>query len=930
MCAAEPPPAPEPAQQRALAVPGPASLDDCPAVAASLSEAAVILPGAAPRLLPAAEAARALRGRPMPILCHAPTVARRLGVARFPALDLLELYAFARPARFCLPTPAGLARALGLPAPEGLEDAVRLLRRAADALLAALAEPDFRDMDAAPIARAMGDGGWPWAPHVLAALARRGFATDDARPRQGLDVWVRLPSWPESAPEPAAGHRPVSAAEARARLAQMVGAGAEPRPQQSDYASAVAAAFQPRETEGAPHFVIAEAGTGVGKTLGYLAPASVWAEKNGGTVWISTYTRNLQRQIDGELDRLHPEPHVKARRVVVRKGRENYLCLLNYEDALARAVSLVALGLVARWARLTRGGDIAGGDFPAWLADLVGPRDTLALADRRGECVYAACAHYGRCFVERTVRQARRADLVVANHALVMAQAALGGLDDGSVPTRLVFDEGHHVFDAADSAFSAELSGRRGAELRRWLLGAEGARGSRARGLSRRIVDLAEADGPTGAALAQVLDGALALPAPGWQARLAEGRTRNPAEAFLALVRRQVYARAAGPEAGYDLETSTAPPVDGLGAAAAGLETALAALSRPMKALAGRLMALMDEQAASLETAQRQRIEAVARGLVRRAESEVDAWRSMLGALAAETPAAFVDWFSVSRDQGRDVDAAMHRHWVDPTIPFARHVAGPAHGVLVTSATLRDGTGDNDADWAAAEAMTGAAHLAAPAVRAQVPSPFDYAAQTRVFVVTDVRRNDPVQVAAACRELFLAAGGGALGLFTAIARLRAVHARIAGPLEAAGLPLLAQHVDSMDTASLVDIFRAEEDACILGTDAIRDGVDVPGRSLRLVVFDRVPWPRPTILHRARRAAFGGAAWDDRIVRLRLKQGYGRLVRRGADCGVFVMLDAAMPSRLAGAFPDGVAVRRLGLAEAVAETRAFLAGAAREA
>ena len=82
--------------------------------------------------------------------------------------------------------------------------------------------------------------------------------------------------------------------------------------------------------------MLAEAGTGVGKTLGYIAPASLWAEKNQGAVWMSTYTRNLQSQIDGELDRLYPDPAQKRRRVVIRKGRENFLCLLNYEDA-ARA-----------------------------------------------------------------------------------------------------------------------------------------------------------------------------------------------------------------------------------------------------------------------------------------------------------------------------------------------------------------------------------------------------------------------------------------------------------------------------------------------------------------------------------------------------------------------------------------------------------------
>ncbi|HUB96264.1 MAG TPA: helicase C-terminal domain-containing protein, partial [Stellaceae bacterium] len=142
-------------------------------------------------------------------------------------------------------------------------------------------------------------------------------------------------------------------------------------------------------------------------------------------------------------------------------------------------------------------------------------------------------------------------------------------------------------------------------------------------------------------------------------------------------------------------------------------------------------------------------------------------------------------------------------------------------------------------------------------------------------------------------------------------------------LEAAGLPLLAQHVDGMDTATLVDIFRAEEDSSLLGTDAVRDGVDVPGRSLRLIVFDRVPWPRPDILHKARRQEFGLQRYDDGLTRLRLRQAFGRLVRRADDCGVFVLLDRAMPSRLLGAFPEGVPIERLGLKDTIAATASFL-------
>jgi ATP-dependent DNA helicase DinG len=910
----------------APALPGSAARAQAPALVAGLGAAVWLSPeGEIERLSHKAVASR-LAGA-QPLLCHAPATARRLGLERFPCLDLLELYAFVRPARFCLPTPGGLADALGLARPRSLEEAALLLVRAASRLLDELGAREAGVPETVGLAQAMAQGGWSWSRAVLAALN----AEDDIWSRTGaFAVWRQLPANEDYAPEPPPGHKPVTPAEARARLAAILGGTAEDRPQQADYASAVAAAFQPRDEAGLPHFVIAEAGTGVGKTLGYLAPASVWAEKNEGPVWVSTFTKNLQHQIDRELDRLFPTRAEKARKVVIRKGRENYLCLLNMEEA-AELVRVnpregVALGLLARWAARTRDGDMVGGDFPAWLVDLIGRERSLGLADRRGECIYSACPHYQKCFIERSVRRARGAEIVGANHALVMIQAALGGIDDLYLPTRYVFDEGHHLFDAADNAFSAYLSGRETADLRRWLLGAEGKARSRARGLQRRVGDLVVEDEAALEALGAVLEHARALPTDGWLQRLKEENPVGPAEGFLAKLRQQVHARAAGDAASpYHLEAATAEPVPGLIEAAGRLEGALERLAQPLRRLAARLAARLDEDAAELDSATRLRIEAICRGLARRSDAQLMSWSQMLRALGRETPPEFVDWYSIDRLDGRDIDVGMHRHWIDPTRPFVAAVAARAHGLVVTSATLTDGSGETEEDWQAAEARTGACHLPRPAIRASVPSPFDYARQTRVIVVTDARKDALDQVAAAYRELFIAAGGGGLGLFTAISRLRAVHQRIAGPLDAAGLQLLAQHVDALDVSTLIDIFRDEPDACLLGTDAVRDGVDVPGRSLRLIVFDRVPWPRPDLLHRARKAAYGGRRYEDMITRLRLKQAFGRLVRRADDSGVFVLLDPMMPSRLYGAFPPGVEVRRLGLAEAVAVTKEFLAG-----
>ena len=909
-------------------------LPDAPVVAAEWVKAAILDSNGEISIKRAAIAGQRM-ATARPVVCHGPATAARLKTERFPAHDVLELFAFVRPATFCLPTISGLAAVLGLAAPAKLEDKPETLLLCARKLLEELKVlGDLEAKTLAAVAGAMARGGWAWGPSVLAALggdpnAARGFG-----PAAGLRVWIDLPAWEERAPPAAPGSKPVPFADTEARLERLLGAGAEPRPTQKEYTRLVTEAFQPRGASNQPLLVLAEAGTGTGKTLGYVAPASVWAEQNEGAVWLSTFTRNLQRQLDQELDRLHLDPEEKKRRVVIRKGRENYLCLLSYEEALnrlgAQPYDAIALGLVARWVGATRNGDMVGGDLPGWLPEVLGREKVIGLADRRGECIYAACNHYQKCFIERTVRRARYADIVVANHALVMAQAALGGIDDALRPTRYVFDEGHHIFEAADSAFSAHFTGLEAADLRRWILGAEGsAKRSRARGLKRRCEDLIACgtgdDFNLSNTVEDVIDAARALPSQGWRNRVKDGATQGPSEKFLALVREQVLARV-DTSSPYSLEAETTPLVEGLADAADALETALARLEGPLRRLIAGFTAKLNKDAGILDTSMRQRLEAVIRTLEHRGAMQVTAWRGMVKSLKDKTPQEFVDWFHIERIDGNDIDVGLNRHWLDPTLPFARALADHAHGIVVTSATMLTGETDEAEQWTHAEQRVGAWHLSAPVARASLASPFNYVDNTRVIVVTDVRKDDLQQVAAAYRELFLAANGGALGLFTAISRLREVHSRISSPLDEAGIPLYAQHVDAMDTSTLVDIFRAEEDACLLGTDAVREGVDVPGRALRLVVFDRVPWPRPDILHKARRAAYGKRGYDDAITRLRLKQAFGRLIRRESDHGVFVLLDPMMPSRLCTAFPPGVTVARVGLAEAVTMVRDFLGGA----
>lgn len=860
------------------------------------------------------------------LLLNAPLVATRLGYPDLSGLDVLELYAFLHPAHFVVPTPKGLAHALGLTEPEGDEGVAVLLQQAASVLLARCEGADWAEREGAwTVLQALIRLRWPWAPLLSARIAKP--------ERAERWLFTRLPEWEETSQRPQPAQITLPDAAITLRLAEITGAGAEPRPAQQAYAQAAGHIFTPRVSKGAPAMLLAEAGTGTGKTLGYLAPASLWAEASGGTVWVSTYTKALQRQLRREASRAW-EPSPGPARVVVRKGRENYLCLLNLEDALQggfQARAGIMAQLVARWAAYSADGDMIGGDLPGWLPTLFRNRGVAALTDRRGECVYAGCPHYRKCFIERSARASAEAELVIANHALVMVNAARGR-DVAQRPTRIIFDEGHHIFEAADSTFAAELTGSEAIELRRWVIGPEKGSKGRRRGLSARLADIASYDEVGAQAITDARNAAEGLPGDGWLARVVEGEPSGPLEELLAAVRATVFARdeSGGQDGGYGLETEAVgldgPFID----AALAASDALAALRRPLIQLGLRLEAILTDPPDWLDGPGRARIEGARQSLTWRVDL-VSAWEALLNRLGGQGTEAldapqFVDWLALDRSDGREFDMGLHRHWLDPTRPFAAAVLNGAHGVMLTSATLRDRSDGAD-EWDTALARSGAAHLDGPTITAGFDSPFDYANQAEVLIVTDVARGDIPALAAAYGRLIEASKGGVLGLFTAIRRLRAVHNRIADRLARGGLPLYAQHVDPIDTGTLVDIFRDDPRASLLGTDALRDGVDVPGHSLRLVVMEQVPWPKPTILHRARRMANpgGGQAYDDRIIRARLAQAFGRLIRTRGDSGHFVVLSAAFPSRLLSAFPPGTPVHRVTLDQALQRVAAGVCG-----
>ena len=846
------------------------------------------------------------------LILNAPLVATRLGYPDLSGLDLLELFAFVHPARFCVPTPKGLAHALGLPEPVDGADVPRLLRQAAGVLLETCERENWAAREGAwSVLQSLSRLRWPWAavlsPHI-------------ARPDRA-EKWLfsRLPEWEEGAERPQPAQVLLGETAIQGQLERLTGEGAEKREGQRNYAGHVGNIFAPREKRDKPHVLLAQAGTGIGKTLGYLAPASLWAEQSGGTVWVSTYTKNLQRQLRSEAARAWPDRRPDGSPpVVVRKGRENYLCLLNLEDALQGGFggrAAVLAQLVARWAAYSQDGDMIGGDLPGWLGTLFRQRAIRSLTDQRGECIYAGCPHYRKCFIERAARASAQADLVIANHALVMVNAARGR-DHAQRPTRIVFDEGHHVFDAADSTFAAALTGQEAIELKRWILGPERGSKGRRRGLAARLADVASYDEAGGAAINAACEAAQALPGEGWIARLAENEPSGEIERLLAAVRAVTYARdeSGALDAGYGIETEAAGLEGDFVERAQLAVQALAQIRSPLIKLGVRLEAMLEDPPDWLDGQGRARIEGARFSLSWRIDT-LAAWEALLGRLGGPADPEFVDWLSVERNETREFDIGLHRRFLDPMKPFARVVLEPAHGVMLTSATLTDRV-EAGPDWPRAIEKSGAPHIEVQPKLADAVSPFDYVSRAEVLIVTDVRKGDLAGLAGAYARIIEASGGGVLGLFTAIRRLRAVHGRIADRLAREGLPLFAQHVDPIDTGTLVDIFRDDPQASLLGTDALRDGVDVPGHSLRCVVMEQVPWPKPSILHRARRASHGGGAYDDSLIRGRLAQAFGRLIRSRDDSGQFIVLSSAFPSRLLTAFPPGVPVLRLTLDEAL--------------
>ncbi|MBI3793008.1 MAG: helicase [Gemmatimonadetes bacterium] len=638
-----------------------------------------------------------------------------------------------------------------------------------------------------------------------------------------------------------------------------------------------------------------EAGTGVGKSLGYLVPALRWAAKNGERTVVSTNTINLQEQLVAkDLPFLKRALADQPVRFAMLKGWSNYVCLARLAQARSASATLFedAAGQeverLAEWAERTSDGSRAD------LATPPRPEVWDEIAAEPDLCPRMKCPHFDDCFLFKARRTAANADVIVVNHALLMADLAVrrsaqNWTDAAVLPAfnRLVVDEGHHLEDAALERLGASVS-RRAVER---LFGRLERKG---RGLlptlyqkQAALLKLAK-QGDALLDASQILISRQLLP------DVQTGRERAAVlfdilgalvtEAGVPQLRlTDEFAKAAAWQAG--LERAFTDVVALFASLAQGLET----LKRRLGADLAR-----EEQLAP--------VLAEVRATVRRLEGAGDALKRALkpGADAG----AQVRWleFRGRPTEGNVVASAVP---LDLEALLRDDLFGRLSTTIVTSATL---TAGNRFEFT--RGRLGLADADPPPLERQLPSPFDYASQALLVVPTDLPAPNAdaaghrSRVLTILGELVAASDGGCFALFTSHRELRAA----AEMLRAEGLdrrwPLLVHGESSRH--ELLARFRDSGDAILLGTSSFWEGVDVPGRALRALLIAKLPFRVPTEPITAaqceRIESAGGDPFREYMLphaALSLTQGFGRLIRSGTDRGVVVIADSRVGTKTYG-------------------------------
>ena len=655
----------------------------------------------------------------------------------------------------------------------------------------------------------------------------------------------------------------------------------EDRPSQREMARLIAQLF----SRGGVGLI--EAGTGVGKSLGYLVPALRWAAASGERTVVSTNTITLQEQLTSkDLPFLKLALHNQPVRFALLKGWKNYLCLQRLEQARLQAPLLfeddasVDLAMLEEWAEKTLDGSLA--DLP------IQPRSEVwdEVAAEGDLCTRLKCPHFEPCFVFKARRAAAQADVVVVNHHLLMADIAVrrasGRWDEAAVlPAykRLVIDEGHHLEDAAAAHLGQNVS-RRG--LERLFSRLE----RRGKGLLPALERKLERGTDLLSAASLDLVRARLFPS----LRIA----REKSALLCDLLAEWMRGRS-------DTIVRLTDSFEEEPVWQAGLTVALDDLLAEVELLGDGLRMVRDR----LESDE-QRAEELApllnevRGVTRRLQASSDALRAALR--PGRDGAPRVRWLEL-RGGERNIGATAVP--IDLAPILREDLFRRVETAIVTSATLSVGDGFDfitkrlGLDDEELEPLT-----------ASLASPFDYPRQAMLLIPSDFPPPNTEgashfkRTLDACIDLVAAAKGGVFLLFTSHRDVKEA-ARILREKGIEGQhPLLVHGEAPRD--ELLRRFREHGDAVLVGTASFWEGVDVPGRALRGMVIGKIPFRVPTEPMTAAQCeaieAAGGDAFRDYMIphaALRLKQGFGRLIRTATDRGAVIICDPRVVTKSYG-------------------------------
>ena len=603
----------------------------------------------------------------------------------------------------------------------------------------------------------------------------------------------------------------------------------EVRPQQLEFALGVERALA------TGRHLIAEAGTGTGKSFAYLLPAIAHADSHQGEgpVVISTRTIGLQEQLEKkDLPFLHAVLPFEWSSVTA-VGRNNYVCLRRMHLAererhlFDEPERKEQLQRIVEWSTTTHEGTRQDLAFPPL------PEVWEEVQAEHGNCLQRACKHYEQCHWQRARRRMQTAQILVVNHALYCADIALRMAGAAYLPPHraVIFDEAHHIDRVATESLGLRVSARTvGWHLRR-LHG------------KRRESSLLSRHGNTAARLL-------------WE------EARQHTEVFFEQLDERM--RAAGGE-GAALHDEH--------------------VDEPLTAVLGALASELAQAAARVDEVD-SRMELTAR------VNGLDGLCAMLRALCVpdkEAPTRLVRWLEPSRHGAILCGAPL-----DVSQALREHLWKSGRVAILTSATLGPGD-DHGFTWLRSQLGLDEAD----AMRLGSPFDYDRAVEFVVEEAMPDPGSQAAAYRTECAERttrhVLDNGGRALVLCTSWEFVRELAATLRPQLEYHGIELLVQ--GEAPLARLLARKHEQPTSVLLGTDSLWEGIDVRGDALTLVVITRLPFGSPghpltqarlAAMKAAGRDPFAGHSLPEAI--LKFRQGFGRLIRSGQDRGKVVVMD----------------------------------------